>query len=419
MLGMDIISAASNWSAIEVHLPREWREIAAQHGMAQPNVPAQLGAKITDISVPLRMLLYRVGTNSSLKVAAAAAFAGEVADISPVAFHLWERKMGPFVADLVASLAETESQFSAERWAGYDIVIVDASAVCRPGAEGTTGRVHYALRLTSLQAVDVQVTDDKGGETFRRFHPEAGQLWIGDRGYSNPPGIAFVKAEGAEVLVRYNRGSLPLYDVWGQRLDVQAKLAKLAKAGRVREWAAWVHAQGAERICGRLIAVRLPPDKAQEARERLRREQGSQVTAESLAMADFVVVFTTVSKDKLHAERVLELYRLRWQVELHIKRDKSIAGLDRLPNRRPDTVYTWICAKMLLVQIARRMTCANDAIPPSGFCGQLLEQDGRQGSWIERPTTSRTQPHRRERRQRALACDDPGLASGLCSTPAC
>ncbi len=222
--------------------------MAAQQGLVQSNVPAQLGAKITDISVPLRMLLYRVATNSSLKVAAATAFAGEVADISPVAFHLWERKMGPFVADLVASLAETESQFSAARWAGYDIVIVDASTLCRPGAEGTTARVHYALRLTSLQAVDLQVTDDKGGETFRRFHPEAGQLWMGDRGYANPPGIAFVKAEGAEVLVRYNRGSLPLYNVEGERLDIGAKLTKLSKVGRVREWAAWVHAQGCEPI---------------------------------------------------------------------------------------------------------------------------------------------------------------------------
>lgn len=373
MLGMDIIETAGDWATIEAQLPRGWREMAARDGLVQDNIPSQLGAKIRDVSVPLRMLLYRVGTNSSLKTAAATAFAGEVADISAVAFHLWERKMGPFVASLAASLADTESQFAAERWASYDMVIVDASTVCRPGAQGTTARVHYALRLTSLQAIDVQVTDDKGGETFRRFHPQAGQLWIGDRGYANPPGIAFVKSAESEVLVRYNRGSLPLYDIHGHRLDVLAKLSKLAKVGRVHEWAAWVHADGCEPIRGRLVAVRLPAEKAAEARDRLRREQGSAVTAESLAMADFVVVFTTVAKEELHAERVLELYCLRWQVELHIKRDKSIAGLDRLPNRRPDTVYTWICTKMLLVQIARKLTSSNNAIPPSGLCGQLLD----------------------------------------------
>lgn len=204
---------------------------------------------------------------------------------------------------------------------------------------------------------------------------------MGDRGYANPPGIAFVKSSDAEVLVRYNRGSLPLYDIEGKRLDVLAKLlAKLRKPGRAREWAVWVHPEDCKPIGGRLVAVRLPAEKAEEARERLRREQGDEVTAESLAMADFVVVFTTVPKNRLSAERVLELYGLRWQIELHIKRDKSIAGLDRLPNRRPDTVYTWICAKLLLVQIARRMASSQMVIPPCGLWAQLLAPDSTRAS---------------------------------------
>ncbi len=368
-------TSSGNWAIVEAQLPAHWPELAEQHGLVPADVPAQLGAKVTNIRVPLRTVLYRVGTNCSLKTAAASAFAGEMIDVSPVAVHLWERKLGPLFASLVADMADTERAFAAERWAGYDIVIVDASTVSRPGAEGTTARVHYALRLTTLRPVYVEVTDDKGGETFRRFDPQAGELWMGDRGYANPPGVAFVKASDAEVLVRYNRGSLPLYDINSNRLDVLAKLAKLRKPGRVHEWAAWVHADGYEPISGRLVAVRLPEDKAKEARGRLRREQGNEVTEESLAMASFVVVFTTVPKNKLFAELVLELYGLRWQIELHIKRDKSIAGLDRLPNRRPDTVYTWICAKLLLVQIARKMASSKMAIPPCGHWPQLLAHD--------------------------------------------
>jgi len=60
----------------------------------------------------------------------------------------------------------------------------------------------------------------------------------------------------------------------------------------------------------------------------------------------------------------MELYRLRWQVELSIKRDKSIGGLDRLPNFRADTIRSWILAKLLLAQIARKIATANVAIPP-------------------------------------------------------
>ena len=87
------------------------------------------------------------------------------------------------------------------------------------------------------------------------------------------------------------------------------------------------------------------------------------MTPESLRAASFVTVFTTVASDVLSVDRVMELYSLRWQVELHIKRDKSIAGLDRLPNFRPDTIHSWICAKLLLTQIARKVASPGGLSP--------------------------------------------------------
>jgi hypothetical protein len=56
-----------------------------------------------------------------------------------------------------------------------------------------------------------------------------------------------------------------------------------------------------------------------------------------------------------------KLYRLRWQVKLEFKREKSIGGLDRLPNFRDDTVTAWILAKLLLAQVGRRVM---DQAPP-------------------------------------------------------
>jgi len=352
---------------IEAQLPPNWRELAETHGVSPGKVPSQLGAKVTDVLVPLRMVLHHVATNTSLKTTAAIAAAAGLIDISGVALHLWMRKFAPFLAAVLLALTDAAKHFAAACWAGYDILLVDASSVSRPGSKGTTGRVHYALRLSNLQPVQIDVTDDKGGETFRRFAKMArpGQLWVGDRGYANPPGIAAINARGADVLVRYNRGSLPLYDGNGRLLDVLDKLTRrMNKPGVPREWAAWVHPQRGERLRGRLCAVRLPPDKVDEARARLRREQGSAVSAESLKMANFVAVFTTVPRDRLSTDRVMELYALRWQVELSIKRDKSIAGLDRLPNFRDDTIRSWILAKLLLTQIARKIATPDVAIPP-------------------------------------------------------
>lgn len=352
---------------IEAQLPAEWRELGRAHGLdpaANSHTPP--GAKIRDLGVVLRLVLFHVGGNVSLATTTAMAAASNLSTISPVALHKWMRRLGPWLASLLVALTDASKVFAAERWAGYDIRIVDATVVSRPGSQGTTARVHYAVRLTNLQPIYEEVTDEKGGETFRRFAPVAGprQLWIGDRGYAGPPGIAAMVASGADVLVRWNRGSLPMYDVHGTALDVGDKLARLTRNGREREWVACVHPKNGSVIRGRLCAVRLPPDKAEEARHRARREHGHKVTAETLAMAEFVVVFTTVPKNVLSAEQILELYRLRWQVELTIKRDKSIAGLDRLPNYRDDTIRSWILAKLLLTQVARKISTPEVCVPP-------------------------------------------------------
>ena len=187
----------------------------------------------------------------------------------------------------------------------------------------------------------------------------------------------------------------------------RAKLARISKPGRVQAWVAWVHPQDAAPIRGRLIAVRLPDDKAAEARQRLRREQGGAVTAESLAMAHFVVVYTTVPESRIGDERILELYSLRWQVELHIKRDKSIAGLDQLPNFRDDTIHSWICAKMLLTQIARAIPTTDIAIPP------CVDSDARDDGAVEAISPGSAPPPRRPGGRGTLARPDAHVARHL------
>jgi hypothetical protein len=367
------VSMAGDWEMIEAQLPSEWRQLAEEHGVIKP-VPPQLGAKLNDPALVLRLILHHVALGVSLKVTCAMAAAANLVRLSAVSLHLRMRSSGAWLAAMLSKMTAAGASFHASLWAGFEIVIADATVVTRPGAKGTTARVHYVLRLSDLALIQCEVTDEHGGETVRRFRVIPGQLWLLDRGYANPPGIAALHLAEAAVLVRYNFGSLPLYDVQGKRIDVRSKVLRLRKVGRAREWTAYVHPDKEDPIAGRLCAVRLPKDKASEARARLRKEQGKDVTEEALEMADFVIVFTTVPKTSLTLERIFELYRLRWQVELKIKRDKSIAGLDTLPNFRPDTIHAWICAKLLAQQIAHRLTTPQVAFPPSavGRCALPL-----------------------------------------------
>jgi len=242
MQGLDV-SRPLDWQTFEQALPSGWRELAAKYRLiGHRKLPPHLGAKVKDISDIVRLVLYQVATNSGLESATSAFAAVGLLTISFVALHKWMKKIGPYLQELVARMvSEEHAVFAPELWAGYEVIVTDATCVERPGAKGTTARVHYALRLTDLRPVEEHITDEKGGETLRRFHPEPGQLWLGDRGYANARSVAHATGCGADVLIRHNRWSLPLFDIKGKLLDVLEKLGRLNKPGRVREWKAWVH----------------------------------------------------------------------------------------------------------------------------------------------------------------------------------
>jgi hypothetical protein len=227
------------------------------------------------------------------------------------------------------------------------------------------------IRVSDLSVIHVEVTDGRGGETLKRFPLQRGQLALIDRGYSNAPGIASAVDKGADVLVRVNRGSLPVYErdghaVGNEAIPILGRLRSLA-GYQVQEWPVGLRTEtnGEQRLIGgRLIAVRLPDRKAEEARERVRREYGKDASADMLEAAGYVALFTTVPASRMSAARCIETYRVRWQIELLFKRWKSICGLDKLPNFREDSVRSWILAKICLALILDRMGSAPAGLFP-------------------------------------------------------
>jgi hypothetical protein len=396
--------AESDWEMVEAQLPADWREVADEMGLVQAQ-PSQLNAKVRDIRDVLRLVLHHAGAGASLRATTARAAATGVLVLSAVALHKWMKKLGPYLAALLQRMMGTAA-FAPERWAGFHLIAADATTVQRPGAKGTTTRIHYALRLADLSPRHVEVTDEKGGETARRFRAEPGELWLLDRGYASPPGIASIDRHGAHLIVRYNRGTLPLYDALGRRIDVEQLLRSMPTREVAHSYTAFVHGPAGELIEGRLCWLRLPEDKAREARARTRarREAEGDCDAATLENAEYVSVFTTTDAARLTAEQVLTLYRARWQVELDFKRSKSIDDLDTLPNFLPETIHSWICAKLLLQQIARTIASPRAAFPPGGVRFSLL------------PAVAASATSPRPRGRRALVRQPPGLERHLSST---
>src|SRR5262245_56616790 len=101
--------------------------------------------------------MHRVGLNQSLLSTTAEAESAGVVDLSAVALHMWERKLGPYLASLLADLSQEQSALAPFRWVGYEVVAADGTVITRPGATGTTARVHYVLRLADLTIVQLRV----------------------------------------------------------------------------------------------------------------------------------------------------------------------------------------------------------------------------------------------------------------------
>jgi hypothetical protein len=309
---------------------------------------------LRDPALLLRLVLHHVATDTPLAQTTAQAHAADLVTVSPVALHLRMTRLAPWLAELTAQVTTSATTFAPERWAGFRLFATDATTGTRPGACGTTARVHYRLALATLAPQQVVVTDVHGGEMLRRFAIAPGDLDLLDRAYCNPPDLAHARAGGGHVIVRYNRGTLPLFDARDRPLDVEAKVRRLRRPGRVRRWSAWVHT-AAGPLAVRVCATRLTPAAAQRAQDWLRRETDGVVTAADLEWAQFLVVVTTVPAARLSAVQVLAAFRARWQVELQIKRDKSLGGLDRLPHFRDDTIASWLCGKLLAQALARKL----------------------------------------------------------------
>lgn len=348
----------AGWRAVERVLPKGWRQLAVQMGVIKPHLPAQLGAKIKDAGVLLRLIFNYVATESSLQLTTGAAKGAQVADVSHVALHLRMRKAGPYLAELYSRLIASREVFAPERWAGYELLGTDTTSINGPGKRGVVARVHHALRLSDLQAQHLELTSRCEGESLRRFDVKPRQLLIADRGFCRPPGIAYVVDRGGDVLVRHHRKSVPLFDSQGNAVDLDRVLEGVKARLKPIELDAWVHADDHAPIACRVIVTRIAEDQVEKAQRRVReyyRKRQRKLPAKAYWRAEFVVLLTTVPKENLTTQELVELYRLRWQVELRIKRDKSIGGLRDPPTTRADTTFTWLMAKMLSLELAERL----------------------------------------------------------------
>ena len=364
---MDTKVIESEWELLTSFLPEGWEAAAKETGAMRRS-----RGQISCPSILLRVLLMHTATGLSLQQTAARAKLQDIAEISDVGLLKRLRSSEGWLRELARKMFERSrfSQACAQAPMGRRLRAVDATTVQEPGATGTSWRVHYCIGIPDMRCDFYQISDVKGGESYKRLCVERGDVILADRGYCHREGVAHIMDQNAEVIVRLNSTSFPL--LYGQdnekAFDMLLHLREL-KTGQAGEWPVGFKFKS-KVYDGRLCAMRKSAVAAEIAKKKAINEAKKKqraIRAETLEFAEYVFIFTNVGEKILNVSEVLELYRARWQIELCFKRFKSLLSLGHLPKKTDTSARAWIEGKLLAVMLIEQLVDEANFFSPWGF----------------------------------------------------
>ena len=248
---------------------------------------------------------------------------------------------------------------SRTRAGGRLIRLIDATVVCKAGREARSGgrvwRIHAAFDLPHGGEPErfsaFELTDEKEAERIDRLAVIPGEIRIADAVHCKPDGIARVLAASADVVVRASWQAARWLDGDGDPFNLVLALAR--NTSGVIDQPIWLGRKGGEAPLGlRLVAIKMPKDKAIQSVLAARKEaksEGRRIQPGTLIAAEWVILVTSLEVAAYPTARVLELYRLRWRIEIAFKRLKSIVGLKSPPGECPRTAKAWLLAHLIAV----------------------------------------------------------------------
>lgn len=326
---MSVVALVSDgdWGSARRYLPFDLDAFAVESGALR----RRRGVKDADGLV--RALCLCALPKATFESAAKSAREIGIARISPQALFNRMAKAEPLLEGLFLH-ALGHAAGKAERWGDYRLLALDATALCGPGAKGTNQRLHVVYDLGKGVPLSCELTDAKGGETFKRHASLGhGDLVLADAAYGVGPGILNALRKGARLLVRFQFETIRLLGEDGEKIWPEQAEGTLPDEGFVDFCVHHPYWPAPLRVVG----------------GRNRDGKG-------------VWLLTDLSEEELPRDEARKLYARRWQIELYFKRLKSLLDLDELPSRDGPSARPWIWAKLLLATLA--VLLADEAFSP-------------------------------------------------------
>ena len=324
----------------------------------------------------LRLVLaYCLGV-MGLRLTAAWAEGIGLASLSNVALLGRLRNVVPWLESIVTRLLTAPQAGSGTALPGAAVAkgrprlirLVDATTVRKAGKSaresGRLWRIHAVFDLPSERFSAFELTDEKEAERINRIAVVPGEIRIADRVHCRAGDLATVIAQGADVVVRASWQSARWLEADGRTFDLVAELTSNT-TGRIDRPVGLFRSKAAP-LPLRLVAIKMPKDQAvkavAEARATARGRQ-STIQPSTLVAAEWVILVTSLAPAEYATEQVLDLYRLRWRIEIAFKRMKSLAGLGGPPGACPQVAKAWVLCHLIAVLLTEAHLAAFGASP--------------------------------------------------------
>jgi hypothetical protein len=323
------------------------------------------GGKIRSASDLLRGILAYVLCVGSFRSLGAWGVLADVADLANTSWRERMRKSCDWLFWLLNELMKPERQepIPCLKKAGYkDIKLADASQVKCLGEDGKIWRFHCIYSLCTQQLHQVLISSTKVAESVMNFVLEKGVIYVHDSAYGYRAAIAALCEAGAYAVTAFYPKSFPLEDAEGKVFSVIAWLKRQrAKAKAIRSCSAFFWDKG-KRYEVRVIALRRTPEQAERNIEKKRksaRKDHRKLQGETIYLAQWVLILTTLPAKDWTAQEVLSLYRARWQIEMLFKRVKQLLRQHRIRAKTDETatatvaaiLVSWVLQQEVAVQL--------------------------------------------------------------------
>jgi len=335
-------------------LPEGWEAKAKELGAFQR------AREIDSPEALLRLILLYLTEGKSFRGTKALIQLSGEAEVSDVAILKRMRNSAEWLKWLSQNIYRQAGLISRKpKWLkDKNVLLVDGTEDIKCGVRRQCYMLHYSLDLFTLETRELLVTDRRTGEKLGNFKQLGkSDIVMGDRIYGTLPGIAWLRQQKAGYALRIKSRGFTIYNGKNQKIDLLKRLSSL-KEGKIADITAKsIINDRYETI--RICAIRKNKDSERKGLKRLikinQRKNGSKpVTELQRENNKYIIVATSLGKE-VSAAQVLELYRMRWQVEIAFKRLKSLFHYNDLPATNSKSVNAWFYGKLLLAALCETL----------------------------------------------------------------